>query len=432
MINNFEVPNFGSIQPQSSEGNMHRIISSLNESMDTSDVEVVDYVNESADLDLSESTVNALCEYYDKLDEGYGYKSNEVLSNAGVELAVDSYGHMIINEKIVSTGAKIVKGKKVKAHKTKLTNAQLKARSKTMKKNAKKMARKAHSAAANKSRAKSMKKARQLKEGLELRRTLKNNLIESFESQGIPVDEALINQFVRNSISEAIDVEDSNPYIDRIESAVSGVLTGYGATILDSVSSVEDGMVAVTVTIDDSGAELYLGNIADELGLSTNTEVAYGDLDIVDDPEEPSTITFYFLGDDFEVNESCGGKSKKVEEGCDDPNCDDPNCDGSHIKDKNKKVEEGCDNPNCDGSHIKDDTKNESWGSPTTLVTLNESVTGDKLYDIESDTTFTLMSTPRECDKGYTAFIQVNESKDMVPGAQYKVVLSDSGYELLN
>lgn len=409
MRNNFEVPNFGSIQPQSNEGNMHKIISSLNESMDTSDVEVVDYVNESADLDLSESTVDALCEYYDKLDEGYGYKSNEVLSNAGVELAVDPYGHMIINEKIVSTGARIVKGKKVKAHKTKLTNAQLKARSKTMKKNAKKMARKAHSAAANKSRAKSMKKARQLKEGLELRRTLRNNLIESFKSQGIPVDEALINQFVRNSINEAI-VEESNPYIDRVESAVSGILTGYGATVLDTVSSIEDGMIATTVTIDDSGAELYLGNIADELGLSTNAEVSYGDLNISDDPEEPSTLTFYFLGDDFGVNESCGDGDRQVQEGCDDPNCDDPNCDGSH----------------------EDDAKNESWTSGTSLVTLNESVTGDKLYDIESDTTFTLMSTPRACDKGYTAFIQVNESKDMVPGAQYKVVLSDSGYELLN
>lgn len=410
MINKFEVPNFGSIQPQSNEGNMHRIISSLNESIDTSDVEVVDYVNESEDLNLYESTVDALCEYYDKLDEGYGYKSNEVLSNAGVELTVDPYGHMIINEKIVTTGAKIVHGKKVKAHKTKLTNAQLKARSKAMKKNAKKMARKAHSASANKSRAKSMKKARQLKEGLELRRTLRTNLIESFESQGIPVDEALINQFVRNAISESI-VEDSNPYVDRVESAVSGILTGYGATVLDTVTSIEDGIVATTVTIDDSGAELYLGNIADELGLSTNAEVEYGELNISEDPEEPSTITFYFLGNDFGVNESCGGKDKKVQEGCDDPNCDDPN---------------------CDGSHNKDDAKNESWSSGTSLVTLNESVTGDKLYDIESDTTFTLMSTPRECDKGYTAFIQVNESRDMVPGAQYKVVLSDSGYELLN
>lgn len=401
MRNKFEVPNFGSIQPQSSEGNMHRIISSLNESMDTSDIEVINYVNESEDLDLSESTVDALCEYYDRLDEGYGYKSNEVLGDAGVELTVDPYGHMIINEKIVTTGARIVHGKKVKAHKTKLTNAQLKARSKAMKKNAKKMARKAHSASANKSRAKSMKKARQLKEGLELRRTLRNNLIESFESKGIPVDEAIINQFVRNAMSEAI-VEGNNPYLDRIESAVSGVLTGYGATVLDTVTSIEDGMVAATVTVDDSGAELYLGNIADELGLSTNSEVEYGELNISDDPEEPSTLTFYFLGDDFGVNESCGGK--KVQE------CDDPDCDGSD----------------------EDDAKNESWDSGTSLVTLNESVTGDQLYDIESDTTFTLMSTPRECDKGYTAFIQVNESRDMVPGAQYKVVLSDSGYELLN
>lgn len=400
MRNNFEVPNFGSIQPRSNEGNMHRIISSLNESMDTSDVEVINYVNESEDLELSRSTVDALCEYYDRLDEGYGYKSNEVLSDAGVELAVDPYGHMIINEKIVSTGARIVKGKKVKAHKTKLTNAQLKARSRTMKKNAKKMARKAHSASANKSRAKSMKKARQLKEGLELRRALRNNLIESFESQGIPVDEALINQFVRNSMSEAI-AEGNNPYVSRLESAVSGILTGYGATVLDTVSSIEDDMVATTVTIDDSGAELYLGNIADELGLSTNTEVEYGELDISDDPEEPSTLTFYFLGNDFGVNESCGGKGKRVQE-CDDDDCDD------------------------------DDIQNESWNSGTSLVSLNESVTGDKLYDIESDTTFTLMSTPRECSKGYTAFIQVNESRDMVPGAQYKVVLSDSGYELLN
>lgn len=401
MRNKFEVPNFGSIQPQSNEGNMHRIISSLNESMDTSDIEVINYVNESEDLDLSKSTVDALCEYYDRLDEGYGYKSNEVLGDAGVELTVDPYGHMIINEKIVTTGARVVHGKKVKAHKTKLTNAQLKARSKAMKKNAKKMARKAHSASANKSRAKSMKKARQLKEGLELRRTLRNNLIESFESKGIPVDEAIINQFVRNAMSEAI-VEGNNPYLDRIESAVSGILTGYGATVLDAVTSIEDGMVATTVTIDDSGAELYLGNIADELGLSTNSEVEYGELDISDDPEEPSTLTFYFLGDDFGVNESCGGK--KVQE------CDDPDCDGSD----------------------EDDAKNESWNSGTSLVTLNESVTGDQLYDIESDTTFTLMSTPRECSKGYTAFIQVNESRDMVPGAQYKVVLSDSGYELLN
>lgn len=401
MRNKFEVPNFGSIQPQSNEGNMHRIISSLNESMDTSDIEVINYVNESEDLDLSKSTVDALCEYYDRLDEGYGYKSNEVLGDAGVELTVDPYGHMIINEKIVTTGARVVHGKKVKAHKTKLTNAQLKARSKAMKKNAKKMARKAHSASANKSRAKSMKKARQLKEGLELRRTLRNNLIESFESKGIPVDEAIINQFVRNAMSEAI-VEGNNPYLDRIESAVSGILTGYGATVLDAVTSIEDGMVATTVTIDDSGAELYLGNIADELGLSTNSEVEYGELDISDDPEEPSTLTFYFLGDDFGVNESCGGK--KVQE------CDDPDCDGSD----------------------EDDAKNESWDSGTSLVTLNESVTGDQLYDIESDTTFTLMSTPRECSKGYTAFIQVNESRDMVPGAQYKVVLSDSGYELLN
>lgn len=354
----------------------------------------------------SDEFTSVLLEYYSLVDEDRLDEAKELLASEGITLVVESVDNTIeiLEEKVVSVGPKVVGGKVIKKHKTKLTPKQLKARAKAMKKNAKKMSRAAHKPSAMKKRKKSMKVARKrglIKESLQESYQIRNDLRDLLESRGIFLEDYKLNRLVRESIISESANSAVNTH-DNIVTSIENILNNKGLEVIDELVEEDDGVVVVEVSVRDIDAEIFLGEICDEIAQEVGAEVDCEDPEADDDDSTVVDLVFYIMPIRSAVSESF--ESRITERSMNEST----NLVGDATYQLFESCAGGASNVRCrlDPSFIKEGQVILDADSGVVFEALSESVALDDSYQL----TIGVISTVNESFRGLTGAVVEIES----------------------
>lgn len=228
-------------------------------------------------------------EYIQLVDAGSLNEAKELLTNNEAQLICESTeeGTDILLEKFVikvnSEGKKIKK--KVRTKKVRRTPAQ---------KQALRKARKLSNKGASKKKRKKAMKARArmgLNESIR-----KNQICEAVQSLLESAGTTLDRKTLERAVDEAYHMNESEVLLpeDKAISTLETVLNNKGLTLTDHDVEIIDGVLVVHATVQDTDAEIYLGDICDEVEASLEgysldyDEPEEGDDNLVD-------IDFYFI-----------------------------------------------------------------------------------------------------------------------------------------
>lgn len=366
---------------------------------------------------------STLQEYIDLINAGSMNEAKQLVESADAkvicEACEDGTPGIMLEKFVIKVDASGHKTKKkVRTKKMKRTAAQKAALRKARKT--------ANKSAAKKKRKKAMKARARLGLNESIRKTqISHAIMEMLESQGVTSVSA---KAVNRAINEAYHMNEAEVQLpeEKALSALETVLGNHGLEVTDSETKVTDGVLIASVSVKDTDAEVYLGDIADEVEESLDGYAV--DYDEPDDPDENGIvdIDFYFVPQ-LQVNES--------EDNSDD-NCDDPeNKDNEDKKDPTNE----CDDPNAK-------KVNEGLQIPT-YSALFESMAGgvdnirckmnpafikpnQVILDAGEGTVFKALTESVAVDGGFKMAVEICNSKNselagLVPGAE--VTLSSDG-----
>lgn len=364
---------------------------------------------------------STLQEYVDLIDAGSMNEAKQLLESeeatAVCESCEDGSVDVMLEKfviKVDSTGKKTKK--KVRTKKMKRTAAQ---------KAALKKARKtANKGAAKKKRKKAMKARARMGLNESIRKTqISNSVMSMLESQGVSVSAKLIER----AINEAYHMNEAEVELpqDKALSTLETVLSNQGLTVTDSSTEVIDGVLVAHVSVKDTDAEVYLGDIADEV--EESLEGYSVDYDDPDDPDEDGIvdIEFYFVPE-IKVNESEDPECPE----CDDPEKKEPMKDESCGGGK-KKMNEGVQTDDYSALF-----ESFAGGTENVRCKLNPAFIkpNQLIFDAGEQTVFKALTESVATEDGFKLAIEVCNSKnsqlaDLAPGAE--VTLGSGDYFLL-
>ncbi len=374
--------------------------------LNTSDLRLVESVDTSEEAKLEES----LASYMDCINSGDAEGAKAILESAEATAICESTedGVEVMLEKFVikvdSTGQKTKV--KVRTKKMKRTPAQKAALRKARKT--------ANKGAAKKKRKKAMKaRARMgLTESLRKSRTI-NAVQKLAESAGVSLD----TKALERAINEAYDLSEAEVISndENVLSTLETVLNDKGIEVVNSDTEVIDGVIVAHMTVRDTDADVYLGDIADEVAESLQGfDVDYDEPE--DDPEDDVVdIDFYFVPVLTNESANCGTKKMKKNES-EDPE-DDP---------EDKMIEK----KNCNES--VDIFESFAGGSDNVRCKIHPAFikAGQVIYDADEHTVFSALTESVACDGGFSLAVEVQNSANaelagLASGAE--VSLSSSG-----
>ena len=375
-------------------------------------------VTESVDTSEEAKLEESLASYMDCINSGDAEGAKAILESAEATAICESTedGLEVMLEKFVikvdSNGQKTKV--KVRTKKMKRTPAQKAALRKARKT--------ANKDAAKKKRKKAMKaRARMgLTESLRKSRTI-NAVQELAESAGFFLDARSLER----AINEAYDLNEAEVLSadENVLSTLENVLNDQGIEVVDSSTEVIDGVIVAHMTVKDTDAEVYLGDIADEVAESLQGfDVDYDEPE--DDPEDDVVdIDFYFVPVLTNESTNCGSRKKNESEDCED--CEDDEEDMPEKKNCNESISMfesfagGSDNVRCKlhPAFIK---------------------AGQVIYDADEHTVFTALTESVDCGNGnFSLAIDVQNSTNpdlvgLVPGTEVSLDTSSNYFLLKN
>ena len=426
-------------------------------------------VTESVDTSEEAKLEESLASYMDCINSGDSEGAKAILESAEATAICESTedGVEVMLEKFVikvdSTGKKTKV--KVRTKKMKRTPAQKAALRKARKT--------ANKGAAKKKRKKAMKaRARMgLTESLRKSRTI-NAVQKLAESAGVSLD----TKALERAINEAYDLSEAEVISndENVLSTLETILNDKGIEVVNSDTEVIDGVIVAHMTVRDTDADVYLGDIADEVAESLQGfDVDYDEPE--DDPEDDVVdIDFYFVPVLTNESANCSIRSEMTEAGPGGynskkgpggrPKC--PKCKSDMVswRGPGSKAEcEDCgyewtpratnESANCGTKKMK---KNESEDPEDKMIEkkkCNESVdifesfaggsdnvrckihpafikAGQVIYDADEHTVFSALTESVACDGGFSLAVEVQNSANaelagLASGAE--VSLSSSG-----
>lgn len=376
-------------------------------------------ITESEEIESEEEVEleESLKQYMECIDNGDTAGAKAILESAEATAICESTDNdveIMLEKFVIKVNAEGKKTKvKVRTRKMKRTSAQ-----KAALKKARKLANKG---AAKKKRKKAMKARARMGLTESLRKTRTINAVQGLlESQGI----TLSSKALERAINEAYDLNEAEDLnTDKALKCLETVLNSQGAEIVDSEIEVIDGVIIAHITVKDCDADIYLGDIADEVAEALQEfDVDY------DEPEEDDEdglvdIDFYFVP--VLANESVDCKSKKNES---------EDCDEVPEGEEESKISE---KKNCNES--VDVFESFAGGSDNIRCKINPAFikAGQVIYDSDDHTVFTALTESVACDDGYSLAIEVQNSQnsklsELAAGAEVNLANSGSYYLLKN
>lgn len=372
-------------------------------------VEAEPTVSESAEKSDEDALEESLKQYMECIDNGDIAGAKAILESAeatAVCESVDGATEIMLEKFVIKVNAEGKKTKvKVRTKKMKRTPAQKAALRKARKT--------ANKGAAKKKRKKAMKaRARMgLTESLRKSRTI-NAVQKLAESAGVALD----TKALEKAINEAYDLNEAEVVLkdENVLSTLETVLQNKGIEIVSSETEVIDGVIVAHIEVTDTDAEVYLGDVADEV---EETLQGYDvDYDEPEDDEEDKVvfIDFYFVP--VLTSESCASAPTVEEE---------PTVEPEGTKKVNESVEDmfesfagGVDNVRCkiNPAFIKQ---------------------GQVIYDADDHTVFTALTESVACDGGFSLAVEVQNSANqelagLVPGAEINLGATGKYFLLKN
>lgn len=366
---------------------------------------------------------STLQEYINLVDAGSMNEAKQLIESAEAkvicEACEDGTSDIMLEKfviKVDSTGHKTKK--KVRTKKMKRTAAQKAALRKARKS--------ANKSAAKKKRKKAMKARARLGLNESIRKTqISHAIMEMLESQGVTSVSA---KAVNRAINEAYHMNGAEVQLpeEKALSTLETILGNHGLEVTDSETKVTDGVLIASVSVKDTDAEVYLGDIADEVEDSLDGYAV--DYDEPDDPDENGIvdIDFYFVPQ-LQVNESEDNSDdgdKKDPENKDDGKkeptneCDDP---------KAKKMNESMKVGNYDAlfESMAGGVENIRCKMNPAFIKPNQVI-----LDAGEGTVFKALTESVAVDGGFKMAVEICNSKNaelagLVPGAE--VTLSSDG-----
>ena len=374
-------------------------------------------VTESVDTSEEAKLEESLASYMDCINSGDSEGAKAILESAEATAICESTDHgvEVMLEKFVikvdSTGQKTKV--KVRTKKMKRTPAQKAALRKARKA--------ANKGAAKKKRKKAMKaRARMgLTESLRKSRTI-NAVQKLAESAGVSLD----TKALERAINEAYDLSEAEVISndENVLSTLETVLNDKGIEVVSSDTEVIDGVIVAHMTVRDTDADVYLGDIADEVAESLQGfDVDYDEPE--DDPEDDVVdIDFYFVPVLTNESTNCGTKKmKKKNESEDCEDCEDPEDDPEGKMTEKKKCNESV-----------DIFESFAGGSDNVRCKIHPAFikAGQVIYDADEHTVFSALTESVACDGGFSLAVEVQNSANaelagLASGAE--VSLSSSG-----
>lgn len=374
-------------------------------------------VTESVDTSEEAKLEESLASYMDCINSGDAEGAKAILESAEATAICESTedGVEVMLEKFVikvdSTGQKTKV--KVRTKKMKRTPAQKAALRKARKT--------ANKGAAKKKRKKAMKaRARMgLTESLRKSRTI-NAVQKLAESAGVSLD----TKALERAINEAYDLSEAEVISndENVLSTLETILNDKGIEVVNSDTEVIDGVIVAHMTVRDTDADVYLGDIADEVAESLQGfDVDYDEPE--DDPEDDVVdIDFYFVPVLTNESANCGTKKmKKKNESEDCEDCEDPEDDPEGKMTEKKKCNESV-----------DIFESFAGGSDNVRCKIHPAFikAGQVIYDADEHTVFSALTESVACDGGFSLAVEVQNSANaelagLASGAE--VSLSSSG-----
>lgn len=328
MDNNFKIPNMGSnanvmSESVSARDTMSAIVESINK------VESTPVVNESVaqkkcamcgatfsfdneTKDGSEPLACPVCGFAEDKPAQYSSVETEQEIKESLEATLDEYLELIESQDFVGAKALLeaedavadanadgvmLEKTKIVVHadgtkeKVKVKTGRKQKMSAAQKAALKKARKAANKGSAKKKRMKAMKvRRKKLGESYEI----KQDLSAMLESRGIFLDDDQLSRIVRQEIMN----ESTNDVIseeDKVLSAVENILSNKGLEVIESEVGTDEDVIAVDVVVRDTEAEIYLGEISDEIAKELNAEVDYDEPEADEDDESLVELTFYVV-----------------------------------------------------------------------------------------------------------------------------------------
>lgn len=350
---------------------------------------------------------STLQEYIDLVDAGSIDEAKQLVESeeAAVicESCEDGSTDIMLEKFVIKVGAdgKKVK-KKVRTKKMKRTAAQKAA--------LKKARRTANNGAAKKKRKKAMKARARMGLNESIRKTqISNAVVQMLESQGMTIEYKLVEK----AINEAYHMNEAEVQLpaDKALSALETILNNYGLAVTESSTEVIDGVLVAHVSVQDVDAEVYLGDIADEV--EESVEGYSVDYDEPEDPDEDGIvdIDFYFVPA-ITVNENADPQPESEPEVGALGECDDP--------DKSKKLDEGIQTNDYSAlfESFAGGTDNVRCKMNPAFIKPNQLI-----FDADEQTVFKALTESVATEDGFKLAIEVCNSKnaqlaDLAPGAE--------------
>lgn len=279
----------------------------------------------------------------------------------------------------------------------------------------------ANKGAAKKKRKKAMKaRARMgLTESLRKSRTI-NAVQKLAESAGVTLD----SKALEKAINEAYNLSEAEVMLkdENVLSTLETILRNKGIEILDSETEIVDGVIIAHLEVTDTDAEIYLGDVADEVA---ETLQGYDvDYDEPEDDEEDKVvfIDFYFVP--VLTTESCTAPT--VEEEPTTPATETP---AEVVPEGTAKVTES----------VEDMVESFAGGMDNIRCKINPAFIkqGQVIYDADDHTVFTALTESVACDGGFSLAVEIQNSAnqdlaDLASGAEINLGATGKYFLLKN
>lgn len=344
----------------------------------------------------AEKLEESLNKYMECVDNGDTAGAKKILesaeANAICEAAEDGCVDVMLEKFVIKVDSEGHKTKKqIRTKKVRRTPAQKAALRKARKT--------ANKSAAKKKRKKAMKARARMGLTESLRKARTATAVQQLaESAGFHLN----SKDLERAINEAYKINEAEILMpdENIQSTLENVLRNKGIEILSSETEVVDGVIIDHLQVSDTDAEIFLGDIADEVAESLQGyDVDYDEPEEDDEDDKKIFIDFYFIPvltaesveQEEEVNptEEPEG-TKEVNESGDPEKNESEDCEGGKIE-ESFEMAGGLTNVRCkiNPAFIKQ---------------------GQVIFDADDQTVFTAMTESVSADNGYNLAVKVNNS----------------------
>lgn len=225
---------------------------------------------------------------------------------------------------------------------------------------------------------------------------------------------------LNKKVNEAMEALNNLPSADDLQSAVETILNNQGIEVISAANETDNGITAVSVSVEDPVAEVNLDDIAAELeGTMPGFDIDYDDPE-VDDSDNSVDITFYFVASE-QTNESTNCKKRRMNE------YDDEDDDYDNMPDEDDDYDDMSEMKNCKRGQKR--ACNESFGRSRRASSrrMNESVAGgvnnirckihpsfikagQVIYDADENTVFTALTESVDYRGNYALEVDIENS----------------------